>query len=116
MKGKFIVYSLLSTIMVIAFKTYSYSLEHICLDFPDGTTKLAEHLISDLEQYLYDAGRLKAENAKEDIVKQEVNISVKKKESIPAGEDAIIQKHFNRPDYKNRKQKDEEDERRRRGP
>lgn len=77
---------------------------------PDNKVKVIENDVLDLEVWINGAIDGKYNNCKSRLIKSEIDLSVKNGEAIPAGEDAILNKHFNRPDYKNRKQRDAEEE------
>ncbi len=78
----------------------------ITLDIPDNDVKIVENDVVDGEQWLRDAWAGKVNNCKKRLIKQEIDRSVSNGETLPAGEDAIVQKAFLRSDYKNRKQRD----------
>jgi len=78
----------------------------IILDIPDNDIKIVENDIVDAEQWIRSAWNGKLNKCKERLVNQEVARSVKDSEPLPAGDTAIVQKAFTRPDYKNRKDRD----------
>lgn len=78
----------------------------ITLTIPDDEIRIVENDVPNAEQWLIEAWNGKVANCKSRIIKEEINRSVLSNESIPAGEEAIVNKHFNRPDYKNRKDRD----------
>lgn len=80
--------------------------KQIILDIPDNDMKIVENDVLDAEQWIKDAWAGKLNKCKERLLDQEVSRSVKDGETLPAGDTAIIQKAFARPDYKNRKQRD----------
>jgi len=83
--------------------------KQIIVDIPDRNIKIVEHDVIDFEQWIKDAANNKVSKCAERLVKEETEFSIKNNESIPAGIDAIIDKAFARPDYKSRKQRDEEE-------
>ena len=78
----------------------------ITLNIPDDEIKIVENDVVDAEQWMRDAWAGKVNNCKKRLIKSEIDLSVSKGESIPAGEAAIVQKYFSRPDYKSRKERD----------
>lgn len=78
----------------------------VTLNLPDDEVAIVENDVPDAVQWIKDAWAGKVNNCKGRMVKEEIDLSVKNGEAIPAGEDAIIQKHMSRPGYKNRKQRD----------
>ena len=76
----------------------------ITLDIPDTDIAIIEHDVVDAEQWIKDAVAGKLAKCKERLLKKEIETSVKNGETLPAGEVAIIQKAFDRPEYKSRKE------------
>jgi len=81
--------------------------KNVVLNIPDEEIAIVENDVVDAEQWLKDAWAGKVSKCKERLVKKEVDQSIKDGETLPAGQDAIVSKHFARPDYKSRKQKDD---------
>lgn len=92
-------------LLIILFVGSTAQAKTITLSIPDDDIKIVENDILDAEQWIKDAWAGKVNKCKERIVKQEIERSVKSGETLPAGERAILQKAFNRSDYKNRKQR-----------
>lgn len=82
--------------------------KQIILDIPDSDLKIVENDVPDAEAWIKNAWAGKLNKCKERLVKAEIEKSMKSREAIPAGEDAIVQKAFLRTDYKNRVQRDSE--------
>jgi hypothetical protein len=78
--------------------------KQITLNIPDEEIAIVENDVVDAEQWIKDAWSGKVNKCKERLVKQEVDQSIKDGETLPAGKDAIVSKHFARPDYKSRKE------------
>lgn len=75
----------------------------ITLDIPDEEIKIVENDVIDAEQWIIDAWRGKVDHCKSRLIQTEVDRSLKDKDSIPAGDNLIIKKAFERPDYQDRK-------------
>ncbi len=82
--------------------------EIISIDIPDEWRSTIEYSIPDLDVWIYTMVSEKYGNTQELIVGKEVKKSMEGNEGMPAGQDAIVQKYKNRPDYKSRKQRDDE--------
>lgn len=67
-----------------------------------------EDSVISAEVWLADAWAGKVNKCESRIIKKEIAFSIEANEAIPAGRDAIIQKHLSRSDYKNRKDRDAE--------
>ena len=76
------------------------------LDIPDREIKIVENDVVDAEQWIRAAWAGKVNKCRERLIKTEIDLSVKEQKAIPAGEDAIVDQHFSRPQYKNRKERD----------
>lgn len=81
------------------------------ITFPDDEIRIVENDVVDAKQWVLDAWAAKVAKCRGRIIKSEVDLSVKNNETVPAGESAIVNKHFARPGYKNRKERDAEDRR-----
>lgn len=81
--------------------------KQIILNIPDNDIKIVENDVIDAEKWIKDAWAGKLSKCKERVIGKEVEISVKNREAIPAGDTLIIEKHFARPDYKSRKEKEQ---------
>jgi hypothetical protein len=101
----------ISTILLITCQL-TCEAKSIVLNIPDNDAKIVENDVVDAEQWIKDAWAGKLSNCKKRLIKSEIDRSVQSGEALPAGEDAIVQKAFSRPDYKNRKQRDAEDQNR----
>lgn len=80
--------------------------KQIVLDIPDNDIKIVENDVFDAEKWIKDAWAGKLAKCKSRLVASEVAVSVKNGETLPAGEDAIVQKAFSRTDYKSRSGKE----------
>ncbi len=67
-----------------------------------------EDSVISAEVWLENAWKGKVNKCESRIIKKEIDLSIKDNEVIPAGRDAIIQKHLNRLDYKNREDREKE--------
>lgn len=85
--------------------------ETICIDIPDEWRTTIEDSVISLDDWIYKALEGKNNSCEGRIIKKEVAISIEENEEIPAGRQAIINKHLNRPGYKNRKTRENERER-----
>lgn len=81
----------------------------IILEVPDSDIKIVEHDILDAETWIREMWENKVGKCKKRLVQQEVERSVKEADSLPAGEDAIVEKAFERKDYMSRKDAEEKD-------
>lgn len=70
----------------------------ITIEIPDQDIAIIESIVPDTEEWIQNAVDGKLNACRKRIIKREIGLSVKKKETLPAGEDAIIQKYLNRPD------------------
>jgi hypothetical protein len=82
----------------------------IKLEVLDDDVKIIENDVVDAEQWVRNAWVGKVNRCKERLIKEEIAISINSGESIPAGDTAIIEKHFSRNGYENRKQRDERED------
>lgn len=73
---------------------------------PDSEVAIVENDVIDAEQWIKEAWAGKVSKCKSRIIKAETAISIKGNETLPAGEDAIVNKYFSRPDYKKRKDRE----------
>lgn len=80
----------------------------ITLNIPDEEIKIVENDVLDAEQWIKDAWKGKVNKCKDRLIRSEIDTSIGKGEAIPAGDTAIIDKAFKRPEYKNRKERDAE--------
>jgi len=80
--------------------------KQVAFDIPDNDIKIVENDVFDAIEWLENAWKGKVESCGDRIVKEELNLSITNNESLPAGKDAIIEKYFNRPGYKSRKEKE----------
>ena len=83
--------------------------KQIVLDIPDQEIKIVENDVIDAEQWLIDAWKGKVDHCKGRMIQAEVDRSIKDKEALPAGDDLIIKKAFDRPDYQDRKTREGKD-------
>ena len=107
-------FMLIKKILIIMFCVSFYipaGGEEICVTIPDGWRPIAEDSIISLDQWIYDAIQGKVNKSEERIIKKEIDLSLQKGEAIPATRDAIRDHYLGRPEYKNRKQRDEEERR-----
>jgi hypothetical protein len=95
-------------LVLVIFCAVNVQARTITLEIPDNDIKIVENDVLDAEQWIKDAWLGKLNSCKQRIVKQEIDRSVQARESIPAGETAIVNKAFNRTDYKNRKAREAE--------
>lgn len=85
------------------------SAKTITIEIPDEEIKIVENDVLDAEQWIKDAWKGKVNKCKGRLIQSEIQTSVSKGEAIPAGEAAIVDKAFKRPDYKSRKERDLEE-------
>ena len=78
----------------------------VTLNIPDDEIKIVENDVIDAEQWIIDAWRGKVDHCKGRLIQSEIERSIKQKEALPAGDDAIIKKAFDRPDYESRKKRE----------
>lgn len=97
---------------ILVFSSTFLHARQITLDIPDEEIAIVENDVLDAEQWIKEAWNGKVNRCKERLIKSEIKKSVENNESLPAGEEAIVNKAFTRPDYKNRKQRDEEEKNR----
>jgi len=83
--------------------------ETLNIVIPDGWRAVIEDRIVSLDNWIHNAIKNQNEKGMERVFLKEVNLSAKLNEPLPAGRDAIIQKHFDRPDYKDRAERDLEE-------
>lgn len=97
----------LMAVLLFLFPTISFADSFIIVV---STMEMAimEDSILDVETWINAAVDGKINNCKSRVIKREVDLAIKNGESLPAGEDAIVNQHFSRPDYKNRKDRDAE--------
>lgn len=93
-------------LVLILFCAVNVQARTVTLEIPDNDIKIVENDVVDAEQWIKEAWLGKLNACKKRMVKQEIDRSVQGRESIPAGETAIVTKAFNRPDYKSRKQRE----------
>lgn len=78
---------------------------------PDREVKIVEDNVISAEQWLKDAWAGKVNNSKSHTAEREKQRLIKLGAySVPAKEDDLVDSAFSQPDYKNRKQRDEEEE------
>lgn len=82
----------------------------ITLNIPDRDISIVENDVVDAEQWIREAWANKLIRCKQRLAEAEIVRSRKESQPIPAGDDAIIQKAFDRPDYKSRKEREAERE------
>lgn len=80
--------------------------KQIILDIPDKDIKIVETDIPDAEEWVRSLWSNKLKNCSSRIIESETKRSRIEVQSIPAGDAAIIDKAFARPDYKSRKEQE----------
>ena len=93
-------------LLLVLFFVSPLQAKTIVLNIPDNDIKVVENDVIDGEQWIKDAWAGKFNKCKERLVKQEVDRSIQEGSQIPSTADAIVQKAFLRPDYKNRRDRD----------
>jgi len=84
----------------------------LCVQSPQSEIDAVEDSVVDAHVWLEGAWDGKVSGSESHIIDKETKISIKAEEDIPAGKVAIIQKHFNRPDYRNKRDREAEREER----
>jgi len=79
----------------------------ICIQVTQQEIDAVNDSVMDATSWLEQAWAGKVNKSEERIIKKEVDLSIENNEAVPAGRDAIIQKHLNRPGYKKRKDREE---------
>lgn len=76
----------------------------ICININDRDIRITEDIVIDFEDWIIRAVQGKISKAKSRLIQNEIQQSLKEGSPIPSTEDAIIDKRFNRPDYKSQRE------------
>jgi hypothetical protein len=93
-------------IILILLFSASAEARQIILDIPDRDIAIAENDVIDAEEWIRGAWDGKLNKCKERMKNAEIKKSIDSQEGIPAGLEAIIDKHLARPGYQSRKTRD----------
>lgn len=91
---------------VSAFSTVPLSYaKSYCVNLSQDEEKILEDIIIDIQDWIALAVLGKVNKSEEHIIRKEISESIKEGSGIPDSKADIINKRFNRPGYKNRKER-----------
>lgn len=93
-------------IFCLAFIVSQLHAVKITLDIPADEIAVVQNDVVDAEDWIRAAWKGKVEKCSSRIVDAETKLSIERSESIPAGQQAIVEKYLSRPGYKNRKERE----------